>query len=188
MSKIFHSVNCSPGLSKLSFPNLGHPTPQRNKARRIREDQYADGLRQKHEGQKNHSEVQIKKLFTVPRYADANVSDTDGEDGEKSQESVLVSSPAAWRKQVAVWQSEMRDAESDSEIDDGPQTGRRRASWLPIKLDKLFGGDLEQPIRIQPQRTAVSEEALYMQLLAAEHSGEELDDRELEGSGNDYCG
>ncbi|KAJ6527612.1 hypothetical protein DFH09DRAFT_1031843 [Mycena vulgaris] len=156
--------------------------------RRIREEQYADDLRQKREGRKNHSEVQIKKLLAVPRYADANVSDTDGEDGEKSRESVLVSSPAAWRKQVAMWQSEMRDAESDSETDDGPQAGRRRASWLPIKLDKLFGGDLEQPIRIRPQRAAVSEEALYMQLLAAEHSGEEPDDGELEGSGDDYCG
>ncbi|KAJ6467928.1 hypothetical protein DFH09DRAFT_814565, partial [Mycena vulgaris] len=81
---------------------------------------------------------------------------------------------------------EMRDAESDSETDDGPQAGRRWASWLPIKLDKLFGSDLEQPIRIRPQRAAVSEEALYMQLLAAEHSGEGPDDGELEGSGDDY--
>jgi hypothetical protein len=159
--------------------------------RRIREDQYADGLRQKREGRKNHSEVQITKLLAVPRYADANVSDTDGEAGEKSGESVLVSSPAAWRKQVAKWQSEMQEVESDSDTDNGPRAsqstgGRRRASWLPIKLDKLFGGDLPQPIRIRPQ--VVSEEALYIQLLAAEHSGEEPDDGELEGSGDDYCG
>ncbi|KAJ7864543.1 hypothetical protein B0H13DRAFT_1637672, partial [Mycena leptocephala] len=117
--------------------------------------------------------------------------DTDGEDGEKSGESLLVSSPAAWRKQVAKWQSEMQEVESDSDTDNGPRAGqltggRRRASWLPIKLDKLFGGDLQQPIRIRPQ--VVSEEVLYMQLLAAEHSGEEPDDGELEGSGDDYCG
>ena len=45
--------------------------------------------------------------------------------------------------------------------------------------------DLEQPIRNRPQHAAVSEEALYMQLLAAEHSGEEPDDGELE---DDHCG
>ncbi|KAJ7658395.1 hypothetical protein DFH06DRAFT_926550, partial [Mycena polygramma] len=99
----------------------------------------------------------------------------------------LVSSPAAWRKQVAAWQSEMRDADdSDSDTDDTPQAaGHRRASWLPIQLDKLFGGDLKNPIP-RPSRAAVSEEGLYMELLAAEHSGEEPDDGELEGSGDDY--
>jgi hypothetical protein len=38
------------------------------------------------------------------------------------------------------------------------------------------------------QPMGVLEEALYMQLLAAEHSGEEPDDGELEGSGDDYYG
>ncbi|KAF7375831.1 DUF659 domain-containing protein [Mycena sanguinolenta] len=160
---------------------------------RIREDQYREGLRQKREGRKNHSEAQIKTLLTVPRYADANLSDTDGEDGGRSRESILVSSPAAWRKQVAVWQSEMQEIDSDSDIEapriDQHQTGsRRRASWLPIKLDKLFGDDLERPIPPRPARSTVSEEGLYMELLAAEHSGEEPDDGELEGSGDDYIG
>ncbi|KAJ6613917.1 hypothetical protein B0H10DRAFT_1951071 [Mycena sp. CBHHK59/15] len=110
------------------------------------------------------------------------------DDVAQNRESVLVSSRAAWRKQVAVWQSEMWDAMSDSDNDDAPQaapsTGaRRRTNWLPIQLDKLFGGNLKEPICIRPSRAAVSEEALYMQLLAAEHSGEEPDDGELEGSG-----
>ncbi|KAJ7870625.1 hypothetical protein B0H14DRAFT_2228359, partial [Mycena olivaceomarginata] len=50
----------------------------------------------------------------------------------------------------------------------------------------LFGGALNEPIRIRPSHAAVSEEGLYMELLAAEHSGEEPDDGELEGSGDDY--
>ncbi|KAJ6573792.1 ribonuclease H-like domain-containing protein [Mycena vulgaris] len=166
-------------------------TQQSKVTRRIREDQYAEGLRQKRDGRKNHSEVQIKTLLAVPRYADANISDTDSDDAERPRESVLVSSCAAWRKQVAAWQSEMRDADdSDSDTNDTPQTaagGRRRAAWLPIQLDKLFGGDLKEPMP-RPSRAAISEEGLYMELLAAEHSGEEPDDGELEGSGDDYLG
>ncbi|KAJ7325950.1 ribonuclease H-like domain-containing protein [Mycena albidolilacea] len=166
-------------------------TQQSKVTRRIREDQYAEGLRQKRDGRKNHSEVQIKTLLAVPRYADANISDTDSDDTERPRESVLVSSCAAWRKQVAAWQSEIRDADdSDSDTNDTPQTaagGRRRAAWLPIQLDKLFGGDLKEPMP-RPSRAAVSEEGLYMELLVAEHSGEEPDDGELEGSGDDYLG
>ncbi|KAJ7794374.1 hypothetical protein B0H14DRAFT_2621940 [Mycena olivaceomarginata] len=45
--------------------------------------------------------------------------------------------------------------------------------------------DLKESIRIRPSHTAVLE-GLYMELLAAEHSGEEPDDGELEGSRNDY--
>ncbi|KAJ7808340.1 ribonuclease H-like domain-containing protein [Mycena olivaceomarginata] len=166
-------------------------TQQSKVTRRIREDQYTEGLRQKRDGRKNHSEVQIKTLLAVPRYADANISDTDSDNAERPRESVLVSSRAAWRKQVAAWQSEMRDADdSDSDTNDTPQTaagGRRRVAWLPIQLDKLFGGDLKEPMP-RPSRAAVSEEGLYMELLAAEHSGEEPDDGELEGSGDDYLG
>ncbi|KAJ7820767.1 hypothetical protein B0H14DRAFT_3472061 [Mycena olivaceomarginata] len=53
-------------------------------------------------------------------------------------------------------------------------------------LDKLFGSDLKEPICIQSSCAAVSEEGLYMELLAAEHSGEEPDDGKLGGSGDDY--
>ncbi|KAJ6480605.1 ribonuclease H-like domain-containing protein [Mycena vitilis] len=163
-------------------------TQQSKVTRRIREDQYDEGVRQKRDGRKNHTDVQIKTLLAVPRYADANVSDAENEGTAAARESVLVSSPAAWRKQVAAWQSEMREADdSDSDTDNTPPAGHRRASWLPIQLDKLFGGDIKNPIP-RPSRAAVSEEGLYMELLAAEHSGEEPDDGELEGSGDDFIG
>ncbi|KAJ6628168.1 hypothetical protein B0H10DRAFT_1991676 [Mycena sp. CBHHK59/15] len=166
-------------------------TQQSKVTRHIREEQYTDSLCQKREGRKNHSEVQIKTLLTVPRYADTNISDTD-DNVAQNQESVLVSSRVAWRKQVAAWQSDMRDAVSDSDNDDAQaasSTGaHRRTNWLPIQLDKLFGSNLKEPIHIRPSCTVVSEEVLYMQLLAAEHSGEEPDDGELEGSGDDYTG
>ena len=96
--------------------------------RHIREDQYHEDLRQKREERKNHSEAQIKILLAVPCHADPNVSDTDGEDMEKNRESILVSSPAAWRKQVAAWQSEMRDVDSDSEME-APQIGEHLSYW-----------------------------------------------------------
>ncbi|KAJ7841641.1 hypothetical protein B0H13DRAFT_1649139, partial [Mycena leptocephala] len=52
-------------------------------------------------------------------------------------------------------------------------------------LSQLFGGKIPQPPERAP-RKAFSREELLIQLLAAEHSDEELDDQELEGSGDDY--
>ncbi|KAJ7827923.1 hypothetical protein B0H13DRAFT_1582263, partial [Mycena leptocephala] len=52
-------------------------------------------------------------------------------------------------------------------------------------LSRLFGGKIPQPPERTPRKT-FSREELLIQLLAAEHSDEELDDRELEGSGDDY--
>ncbi|KAJ7191607.1 hypothetical protein GGX14DRAFT_600008 [Mycena pura] len=66
---------------------------------------------------------------------------------------------------------------------------RRGSSWLPTTraLANLFGGAIAWPFG-RPARRAkvVSEEALYMELLAAEHSDEEPDAGALEGSGDDY--
>ncbi|KAJ7721794.1 hypothetical protein B0H16DRAFT_1335084 [Mycena metata] len=62
-------------------------------------------------------------------------------------------------------------------------------SWPPISLGKLFAGKLECPLgRPACRPKVVSEEALYMEVLAAEHSDEEPDARALEGSGEDYEG
>ncbi|KAJ7794809.1 hypothetical protein B0H14DRAFT_2392271, partial [Mycena olivaceomarginata] len=56
-------------------------------------------------------------------------------------------------------------------------------------LVNLFSGIVTSPIG-KPARRAwvVSEEGLYMELLAAEHSDEEPDAEALEGSGDDYEG
>jgi hypothetical protein len=52
-------------------------------------------------------------------------------------------------------------------------------------LLRLFGSKIVQPSECAP-RKAFSQEELLIQRLAAEHSDEELDDRELERSGDDY--
>jgi hypothetical protein len=65
----------------------------------------------------------------------------------------------------------------------------RRARWLPCPLSRLFGGKIPQPPEHAPNLApskAFSWEELLMQHLAAEDSDEELDDRELEGLGDDY--
>jgi hypothetical protein len=49
----------------------------------------------------------------------------------------------------------------------------------------LFGGVVENPITLA---RCVSEESLYMELLAAQHSEEEPDVGAQEGSGDDYEG
>ncbi|KAJ6600275.1 hypothetical protein DFH09DRAFT_1497658 [Mycena vulgaris] len=63
----------------------------------------------------------------------------------------------------------------------------RRPSWSPVTLAKLLGGAVARPIGKPARRPrVVLEEALYMELLAAEHSDEESDAGALEGSGDDF--
>jgi hypothetical protein len=161
-------------------------------------------LAEKRDGRENHSEEQVKLLLAVPRYAEALLSDTDDSDVEASERaSVIVKSKAAWRKPLAKWQ-ELRDAEDEDEdgtrgdADDGdedlPSTipasaprPRRPLSWLPITLANLFGSIISRPIGKPARRTrVVSEEGLYMELLAVECSDEEPDAGALEGSGDDF--
>ncbi|KAJ6589178.1 hypothetical protein B0H19DRAFT_1058221 [Mycena capillaripes] len=61
-------------------------------------------------------------------------------------------------------------------------------SWFPTTLASLFGGVIENPITLARRKRVVSEESLYMKLLAAEHSDEEPDAGAQEGSGDDYDG
>ena len=64
---------------------------------------------------------------------------------------------------------------------------RRSRSWFPVTLANLFGGTVSRPIGRPARRPrVVSEESLYMELLAAEHSDEEPDAGALEGSGDDF--
>ncbi|KAJ7091592.1 hypothetical protein C8R44DRAFT_816891 [Mycena epipterygia] len=65
-----------------------------------------------------------------------------------------------------------------------PLAPRRSVRWLPCPLSHLFGGTIAKPPQPHSRR-AFTEERL-MELLGAEHSDEELDDGELEGSGDDY--
>ncbi|KAJ7607997.1 hypothetical protein DFH06DRAFT_1149187 [Mycena polygramma] len=67
------------------------------------------------------------------------------------------------------------------------------ADPMALTTAQLTGGAStrsDQPMLrlIRPSRAAFSEEGLYMELLAAEHSGEEPNDGELEGSGDDFTG
>ncbi|KAJ6618547.1 hypothetical protein B0H10DRAFT_2433837 [Mycena sp. CBHHK59/15] len=74
----------------------------------------------------------------------------------------------------------------DGDVPAPPPPGRS-SKWLPCSLAKLFGGQIPQPPTRAPRR-AFTREELLMELLAAEHSDEEPDDGELEGSGDDYEG
>ncbi|KAJ7936755.1 glycosyl hydrolase family 61-domain-containing protein [Mycena leptocephala] len=71
-----------------------------------------------------------------------------------------------------------------------PAGGARAKSsrLVPIMLKKLFGGEIASPVSLVRRREAFTEESLYMELLAAEHSDEEPDVGALEGSGDDYDG
>ena len=158
------------------------------------------------DGRTNYSEEQVKLLLAVPRYADALLSDTDDSDVEATERvSVLMKSKAAWWKQMAKWEQELRDEEGEggngSGKDDDDSDGdlpptisdsatlcpRRSRRWLPITLANLFGGLISRPIGKPARRPrVVSEESLYMELLAAEYSDEEPDAGALEGSDDNF--
>ncbi|KAJ6597506.1 hypothetical protein DFH09DRAFT_851776, partial [Mycena vulgaris] len=118
----------------------------------------------------------------------------------------VLKSKAAWRKQMPKWQEEARDAEEgegsavgddddEDEDEDLPAMitvsaaprPRRARSWLPITLANLFGGTISRPLGKPARRSrVVSEEGLYMELLAAKYSNDEPDAGALEAFGDDF--
>ncbi|KAJ7504639.1 ribonuclease H-like domain-containing protein [Mycena galericulata] len=180
--------------NRLGLKKMGQ---QAKVTRYIRDEQKAEGLVQERGGRKNHTDSRVQTLLAVPRYADAILSDTDDSDNEGGKTSVV----------VAEWQAEMRELDmisddngADDEDEDlppsvplppqNPAPTRRRAprSWLPTTLASLFGGVIANPITLARRGRVVTEESLYMELLAAEHSDEEPDAGAQEGSGDDYDG
>ncbi|KAK6991472.1 hypothetical protein R3P38DRAFT_3227650 [Favolaschia claudopus] len=163
----------------------------------IRAEHLADGLRKQREPRKNHDVKRVAELIAVPKYADLLEqtedvdADSDGAEAVKVS-SRLVDSQAAWRKVYTHWlvsarQEEMAAEESGEAYEPSvPAPEGRRKTWLPCPLSKLFGGTVQKPP--SRRRQAFTQEERLMELLAADHSDEEPDDGELEGSGDEYNG
>ncbi|KAJ7911752.1 hypothetical protein B0H13DRAFT_2328021 [Mycena leptocephala] len=104
----------------------------------------------------------------------------------------MVRTSSGWRKQVAKWQAEIRVSDDDgaagADDEDEDPLKRTPRSWLPTTLASLFAGVVSNPITLTRRDHVVSEESLYMELLAAEHNDEEPDAGAQEGSGDDYDG
>ncbi|KAJ7846627.1 hypothetical protein B0H14DRAFT_3678382 [Mycena olivaceomarginata] len=151
-----------------------------------------DGLYDKREKRKNHDDSRVADLTAVPRYADAMESEEEGSDDDDSPRTrrSLVNSARSWNKVHAKWMVAAWDLSDDEDGEElqrlattmGPSTTK----FLPRTLAKLFGGQIKCPFKAAPR--PFTRETLLMELLAAEHSDEELDDGELEGSGDDYDG
>ncbi|KAJ6562267.1 hypothetical protein B0H19DRAFT_1210101 [Mycena capillaripes] len=158
----------------------------------IRTEHLAAGFIKQREPRKNHDKSRVADLIAVPQYADLleDEAESDSKVGEHIS-SRLVNSGAAWRKVYTLWAvaarlEEMEAEESvrnnDADADTGashtvtePPAAHHSARWLPCPLSRLFTGAIPQPPG-----------SVLMELLAAEHSDEEPDDGELEGSGDDY--
>lgn len=111
----------------------------------------------------------------------------------------MVASCSAWRRELAKWQQGyLSPAESTSE-NSGLQAltaatnatatiVATRKPWLPLPLSKLFGGKTKPTDTNTPPRRTYTEEAMYMEILAAEMNDpdDRLDDGALEGSGYEY--
>ncbi|KAJ7302010.1 hypothetical protein DFH08DRAFT_644087, partial [Mycena albidolilacea] len=105
----------------------------------------------------------------------------------------LVNSQSAWRKLHVKWMVDVRQAEMKMKIDNEsgstdivePPAVPGAQKWLPCTLERLFRGEIANPPYRVP-RKAFTRGELLIELLAAEHSKEEPDDGELEGSGDDF--
>ncbi|KAF8878171.1 ribonuclease H-like domain-containing protein [Gymnopilus junonius] len=169
----------------------------------IRASHKEEGLVEDHEKRKNHKDSKLGELLVVPRYADlleedeGDAADNQSIGGEPQDKSGLVKTQAGWRKEMSKWVQKEReeDLDLDSTIAESVANavyGRNRSRWLPRSLELLFGGrkeiDKDEQRRRDHRRTAYTEEARLMELLANEEADEERipDDGELEGSGNEY--
>ena len=86
---------------------------------------------------------------------------------------------------MAKWIEDERMS-SDSEDDEPLETNQtpRIPKFLPKTLEQLFGGKVARPIRRESRQ--FDRETLMMELLAAEHEEESVDDGAKSGSGDDY--
>ncbi|KAJ7246444.1 hypothetical protein C8J57DRAFT_1241494 [Mycena rebaudengoi] len=97
----------------------------------------------------------------------------------------------AWRKLHIQWMVDARLEEMEAEESrepvglSEPPASAGASRWLPCPLSHLFGGTIARHIQ-RRSRAAFTEEERLMELLGAEHSDEESDDGELEGSGDGY--
>jgi len=169
----------------------------------VNEHNYANGLKDVRKPRSNHDEERVSKLLAIPHYAEA----VYGDNGEESAgENVhcqrnLVCSRKDWRREFHKWQKEVQrydeDSGEDSDAELNPPQGNSK--WLPHSMKLLFGkesdvretatGNAEtggHPDHCARRRTAWSEEALHMELLAQEENDEILDDGAKEGSGDEY--
>ncbi|KAJ7875139.1 hypothetical protein B0H14DRAFT_2568911 [Mycena olivaceomarginata] len=87
-------------------------------------------------------------------------------------------SRSAWRKLHVKWMVDTQQAEMEMEMDN-------ESGSTDVVEPPAVPGEIANPLHRAP-RKAFTREELLMELLAAEHSEEEPNDGELEGSGDDF--
>ena len=109
----------------------------------IRTSQVEAGYINQRGKRKNHDEVNVTELLTVPRYADLLEEEAhtgDEVEGLSKTRSGLVHSRDGWRREMAKWVEEERaHSDSDGEELGNAMYGRQRSKWLPRSLELLFG-------------------------------------------------
>ncbi|KAF5349830.1 hypothetical protein D9757_015258 [Collybiopsis confluens] len=159
----------------------------------IRQDNSTSGLTVARNKRKNHQPEHAAKLLSVSRYSDLLNGDIDDSEDSADISPVYIKSRAAWRREMRKWQEDEQNREGDDETDTQPEAGpsSRVKKWLPMSLEKLFGGTARKSVtefmQSRQARRPFTEETLLMELLEAEYSDEPPDDGEMEGSGDDYA-
>ncbi|KAF5342808.1 hypothetical protein D9758_013365 [Tetrapyrgos nigripes] len=191
--------------NRLKLPRLQKMTKVQAKIRSQQMKGQVAAIRAK---RKNHSNERVQTLLAVPRYRDLLENDDRDDSMGRKAGAIYTTSHAGWRHAFKKWtddvdqeeleQLQRQDTEEsgDDDMDIDESTPSSSAAqpvnrrWLPITLEKLFGGDPKRPlddfIAPRTRRRAYDQEMLMMELLAAEYSDEPPDGGELEGSGDDY--
>ncbi|KAL0566914.1 hypothetical protein V5O48_015079 [Marasmius crinis-equi] len=155
----------------------------------IRDKQKEDGYIKERGKRQHHNDN--KELLPVPRF-DLSV---DNDNNNPNDQPLSIRTKQGWREEMVKWIKEERERDSSDEAEQEARNtaygGQRRSKWLPRSLELLFG-DAPQPevddqSRVIRRRTAYTEEARQLELLAQEEEVPILDDSELEGSDNDYA-
>ncbi|KAK7000819.1 hypothetical protein R3P38DRAFT_3053234 [Favolaschia claudopus] len=132
--------------NRLSLKKMGPTGEGSSVTRFIRQEQKAEGLTDERTKRKNHEDSRVQQLLTVPRYADAILSDTDDSENEGGRRSAEI-------RELDAAVSDPEEDDDDEELPPSvplPAPGRRRTqrSWFPTTLASLFGGQIDNPFTI----------------------------------------
>ncbi|KAL0564419.1 hypothetical protein V5O48_017626 [Marasmius crinis-equi] len=143
---------------------------------------------------KRHNHDSDKELLPVLQVDMSVNSDINDDDSNESTQRILIRSRQGWREEMVRWIKEEQERDSGDEAEEEARNvaygGQRRLKWLPQSLELLFGDapqpELDDHARVLRRRTAYTEEARQLELLAQEEEDPILDDGAIEGSDDDY--
>ena len=140
-----------------------------------------------HDRKSRQHHKDIDTLLAIPHYSNDLQDYSERQESERGQ--VMVQSRESWRKEMAKWIADAREAElaaaeepdvpepteiSTSEQEQAPQTmqsmlqaqHRNPKKWKLMTLAQLFGKSHKESLRVRTARRAMEEAETYMRVMA----------------------